>query len=89
MSRTILIMGGTGDLGLTLAQAMWQAGDTLLLQGIGDLSRAQAFADAHAGTHVLRCDLTDAAAVTDFIAQVKAIGTPDHLVHMPALPVVW
>ena len=27
MSRTILIMGGTGDLGLALAEAMWQAGD--------------------------------------------------------------
>lgn len=88
MSRTILIMGGTGDLGLALAEAMWQAGDTLLLQGVGDLSRAQAFADAHDGTHVLSCDLTDAAAVTAFIAQVKAIGLPDHLVHLPALPVV-
>ncbi|MBQ8611744.1 MAG: SDR family oxidoreductase [Oscillospiraceae bacterium] len=88
MARTILIVGGTGDLGLALAQAMYAAGDTLILQGIGDLSTAQAFAARCPGTHVLACDLTDEAAVAAFIEQVKAIGMPDHLVHLPALPVV-
>lgn len=88
MARTILLVGGTGDLGLALAQALYAAEDTLILQGFGDLSAAQAFAAQRPGTHVLECDLTDETAVTAFIGQVKAIGTPDHLVHLPALPVV-
>lgn len=88
MAKTILLVGGTGDLGLALARALYTTGDTLILQGIGDLSAAQALAAECPGTHVLACDLTDEADVAAFIEKVKAIGTPDHLVHLPALPVV-
>ncbi len=88
MAKKILLVGGTGDLGLALAQELYAAGDTLILQGVGDLSRAQAFAQQHPGTHVLCCDLTDDAAVTALIDRIREIGAPDHLVHLPALPVV-
>ena len=51
MAKTILLVGGTGELGLALARALYTTGDTLILQGIGDLSAAQALAAECPGNH--------------------------------------
>ncbi len=88
MQKIVLLTGGTGDLGLALADALAADDTTLLLQGWGDMTAANAFAAAHPGTHVLPADLTDPAAVQQLIADITAIGMPTHMVHLPALPVV-
>ena len=86
--KNLLVIGGTGDLGLALVRAMLDETDSVTVQGIGDLTAARALAAECPKVRVLEADLTDADATAQLIEQVRAVAVPTHLVHLPALQVV-
>lgn len=88
MEKTILITGGSGDLGLALVRALQQDADRLIVQGTGDLTALQALQQTIPQLHVISADLTDEVQLQHLVEQVRALGQPTQFIHLPALQVV-
>lgn len=66
---TVLITGGTGDIGKAVARALAARGDTPVVAG-RDLARARGVADAIDGASAVALDITDAADCERAVATV-------------------
>lgn len=66
---TVLITGGTGDIGQAIARALAARGDTPVIAG-RDLARARGVADAIDGASAVALDVTDAADCERAVATV-------------------
>lgn len=88
-----LITGATSDVGVALCRHLLENGapDLLILaQGFGDLETIGPLAMEHKDkVHTFDVDLSDTGAVNVFLDGIeKDVGTPTHIVHLPALRVV-
>lgn len=90
MANTYLITGASSDVGTALIRRIAKAGDVVIAQGSGDLEKLTALQPQLPCTlAAYDVDLTDSAALTAFLADVRAqYGTPTHIVHFPALRMI-
>ncbi|MBW6526433.1 SDR family oxidoreductase [Sphingomonas sp. RHCKR7] len=87
--RGVVITGGLGDIGMAVARVFaGQGGSLLLLDARGDPDDASSALRALGATQVLvhRVDVTDAAAVTEAVAEAHtAFGTIDVIVNVAGM----
>lgn len=90
MGNIYLITGATSDVGKALIKRLYNDGDIFIAQGAGDLQHlAPLCAEFKGAVKTYDVDLTSTDALNSFISDVTArYGTPTHIIHLPALPVV-
>jgi len=81
MSRKIVLTGASSEIGLAIAEALWQEGDALVLQ-CNRRSEALAPWEGRAGVEVVRCDFRDATHIDRFCLHLEDC---DVLVNAAAL----
>jgi 3-oxoacyl-[acyl-carrier protein] reductase len=80
--KTVLVTGASGGIGGAVARALHQAGATVGLSGTRVAPLEALAAELGARTHVLPCDLSDAASVEALPkAAIAAMGSIDILVN--------
>jgi len=80
--KRALITGASGGIGAAIARALHGAGATVALSGTREAPLAALASDLGERTHVVPCNLSDAAAVADLIRQATdAMGGVDILVN--------
>lgn len=90
MSNIYLITGATSDVGKALIKRLYKDGDIFIAQGAGDLQHiAPLCAELKGAIKTYNVDLTSTEAIDEFVSDVTTrYGTPTHIVHLPALPVI-
>lgn len=92
MGNIYLITGASSDVGIALIDRLLarSAEHKVIAQGCGDLAGLSSLAAKYKGQmHTFDVDLTDGEALSLFLNAAEGIvGTPTHIVHLPALRVV-